>query len=258
MQKQIKQVLGSTKFDLIHIETFYVAQNIPPTSLPVVLIDHNIEHKVYQRFANHAPLAARPFLNIDVAKIKREEETFWHEASQVVAVSEDDQKIMEKSGINAAIVANGVNVEQFAFKEKTNKSRIRKILFIGDFKWIQNQDSAKFILEEIWPLVSAHMECKMWFVARKIPEIIKSLTRDSSVIFDEESSGNPAPHIFQEADVLLAPIRVGGGTSYKILESMSCGTPVVTMPLSANAINAMDGENIMVGRTNWQKKLLRY
>jgi glycosyltransferase involved in cell wall biosynthesis len=49
--------------------------------------------------------------------------------------------------------------------------------------------------------------------------------------------------------VLLAPIRVGGGTSYKILESMSCGTPVVTMELSAKAIEAKDEHDIMVGNS---------
>ena len=55
--------------------------------------------------------------------------------------------------------------------------------------------------------------------------------------------------IFQEAAVLLAPIRIGGGTSYKILEAMSSGTPVVTMQMSADALSAVDGKEILVGKT---------
>ena len=45
----------------------------------------------------------------------------------------------------------------------------------------------------------------------------------------------------------MVPIRVGGGTSYKILESMSSGTPVVTMQMSADAISAKNGEHLIVG-----------
>ena len=90
---------------------------------------------------------------------------------------------------------------------------------------------------------------KLWIVGRTIPDSIKSLTRDPDVLFDEENSARPASELFQEAAVLLAPIRVGGGTSYKILESMACGTPVVTTSLSANAIKANDEKELMVGQT---------
>jgi len=158
-----------------------------------------------------------------------------------------------------------VNIEQFAFKQKQNAAA-KKILFIGDFTWLQNQDSAKYIIEEIWPRIKSVIandvrnptrsladarddKIKLWIVARKIPESIKNLTTDPDVLFDEKSSAKSTPEIFQEADVSLVPIRVGGGTSYKILESMSCGTPVVTMPLSAQAINAQDGQEVMVGKT---------
>src|SRR6185369_11020629 len=134
------------------------------------------------------------------------------------------------------------------------------------FKWLQNRDSAEFIIRDIWPKVKSVIsnevrnptrslanarddKVKLWIVGRSIPESIRNLTNDPDILFDEESSAKPAHEIFQEADILLAPIRVGGGTSYKILESMSCGTPVVTMPLSAQAINAQDEEQIMVGKT---------
>ena len=90
---------------------------------------------------------------------------------------------------------------------------------------------------------------RLWIVAREIPASILSLTNDPEVLFDVESSSKETPEIFQEASVLLAPIRVGGGTSYKILESMACGTPVVTMQMSASAISAKDGEHLMVGNT---------
>src|SRR5581483_8848705 len=50
MTEKIAQVLQKEKFDLIHIETFYVMQNLPKTVLPTVLVEHNIEYLVYKRF----------------------------------------------------------------------------------------------------------------------------------------------------------------------------------------------------------------
>ena len=70
---------------------------------------------------------------------------------------------------------------------------------------------------------------------------------DKSIIFDENAP-KETELIYQQADVLLAPIRVGGGTSFKILESMASGVPVVTTNLG-NAINARENSEIAVAET---------
>jgi hypothetical protein len=42
LKQAIIQLLNNENFDLIHVETFYVYQNIPETQLPIVLIEHNV------------------------------------------------------------------------------------------------------------------------------------------------------------------------------------------------------------------------
>jgi polysaccharide biosynthesis protein PslH len=249
MQEAIIKELFKEHFDVIHVETYYVMQNIPLNPVPLVLVDHNIEYDVYKRFMDRAPLPVRPLLALDIKKIKKEEEKAWGDAANVIAVSEEDKKVIEKTGVMASLVPNGVNIDLFSFKTKKS-SEEKKILFIGDFKWLQNKDSVTFIIKNIFPLIKEQTKnAKLWIVARNIPDSIRDLTTDPDVIFDEKSSAKPTPEIFQEADISLVPIRVGGGTSYKILESMSCGTPVVTMPMSASALHANDEEHLMVGKT---------
>lgn len=250
MRQEIMDELVRETYDLIHVETFYVMQNIPATNTPIVLAEHNIEYLVYKRYIDQSPLPLRPLLSLDVQKIKQEEESCWKKAAKVIAVSEDDKKVMQQKNINPQLVSNGVNVQQFAYKDikKSLNEKVKKILFIGDFKWIQNRDTVSFIIKDVWPKIETAFPVKLWIVGRQIPESIRHLTDDPDIIFDEKSSGSPTQDIFQEAAILLAPIRVGGGTSYKILESMSCGTPVVTMPLSAAAIAAKDGEELLVGK----------
>ena len=42
----IRDELVRESYDLIHVETFYVYQNLPKVSIPVVLVEHNVEYLV--------------------------------------------------------------------------------------------------------------------------------------------------------------------------------------------------------------------
>ncbi len=232
MKNKIKEELIKENFDLIHVETFYVMQNLPKTNTPVVLVEHNIEYSVYKRFVDHSPFFLRPFLNWDVQKMKIKEESFWKKADTLVAVSEKEKGVMNAD----AIVPNGVDINKFKMKSLINEEK--KILFIGDFKWIENIDTAKWIIEKIWPKLKSVMQSpklKLWIVGKNIPNSIKNLTKDSDVVFDENAPDDTSL-IYRRAHILLSPIRVGGGTSFKILEAMASGVPVVTTTLGAEGI----------------------
>ena len=248
MEETIKDELQSDKYDLIHIETFYVFQNVPQTNLPTVLAEHNIEYLVYKRYADKAPIFAKPLLNIDALKIKKEEKYYWKKATKLVAVSKEEKEIMKIDGVS--IVANGVDIAKYDVKRKfRSKTEERKILFIGDFKWIQNRDSVEWIIKNIWPLVldkslEEKLKVKLWIVGKRIPKYLKDMGSES-IHFDEDAP-TETERIYGEADMLLAPIRVGGGTSYKILESMATGLPVLTTDLGNEGIDGISGKDLLV------------
>ncbi len=251
LKSKIKKELDNNQYDLIHIETFYVSQNLPPTSLPIVLAEHNIEYLVYSRFAQNAPFILRLLLFIDIKKIKKEEEYYWKKASKLICVSQDDKDIMKEKKLAPVIIANGVDPLRFSLKDikKSITQENKKILFIGDFKWLQNRDTLSWIIRDIWPRIKNNTDIKLWIVGRNIPDSFTQTTQDKNIIFDEKSSLLPTEQIFQEAYALLSPIRVGGGTSYKILEALSVGTPVIITPLSAKSLQLTDQQDSLVGET---------
>jgi glycosyltransferase involved in cell wall biosynthesis len=259
LREEIEKVLTEEIFDLIHVETFYVIQNIPlESTLPIVLVEHNIEYLVYQRYANTAPFFLRPLLGVDIFKLKKTEEKAWERATRIVAVSEEEKEIMRKDGIS--VVPNGVDVERFSFKTMHKKEYHsvakkltlpeKELLFIGDFKWIQNRDTVKWIIQDIWPFllraIDGDIKIKLWIVGKNIPPSLKALNKYDGIIFDENAPDDTTD-IFKRADILLSPIRVGGGTSYKILEAMASGVPVVTTGLGFEGLHAKKDEAIMVG-----------
>lgn len=248
LQTKIQELLQKESFDLIHIETFYVMQNLPEVSLPTVLVEHNIEYLVYKRLVSKVPLFLRPLFLIDIQKLQYWERFFWKKATKLVAVSNEEKIIMERDDVE--IVPNGVDINKFKLKTQNPKPKTseRRILFIGDFRWIQNRDAVRWILKEIWPQINSKLDLTLWIVGRKIPDEIRKLINDKNVIFDENAPSE-TEKIFAQADMLLAPIRVGGGTSYKILEAMASGVPVITTKLGIEGIQAIDGESVLLADT---------
>ena len=184
--KMISEELNSNSFDLIHVETFYVMQNLPKTNLPIVLVEHNIEYKVYEKYARNALIFLRPFLYFDVLKLKRIEKKMWKKANKLIAVSSKEQKAM---GAKTYLVPNGVDINKFKLKKIDTFKKTKKVLFIGNFKWVQNRDSINYIIKNIWPLITSRsydFEIKLWVVGKNIPESVKKLAT-SSIIIDENA-----------------------------------------------------------------------
>jgi glycosyltransferase involved in cell wall biosynthesis len=257
----IAQELSSGNYDLIHAETFYVMPNLPTSiNTPVLLVEQTIEYLVYQCFVEDfkfAPL--KPLLYFDVLKIKLWEKYFWKKATRLVAMSDSDKRIMQRTvkGLKIDVVANGVDVDFFA-KTKMKKSKQPTILFVGNFKWLPNKDAAVFLTKRIWPLIRRALpQAKLWIVGRNpTPEILK-LAHQSQVTV----TGNieDIRDAFNQASVLLAPIRNGRGTKYKVLEAMASEVPVVTTKLGIEGIDAQNGQSVLVAESaqNLAKKTIQ-
>ena len=256
MQLLIQDELVRERYDLIHVETSYVYQNLPAgkaglpkVSIPVVLVEHNIEYLVYKRFADRANALVRPLLYLDILKLEKKEKDIWQKVTKLVAVSNIEKKLMKRPDI--AVVPNGVDTNNFKFRNLDSLPDEKKVLFIGDFKWIQNRDTLDFILTEIWPKVISKLDdygknikVKLWIVGKNIPEQYKKMDNLENVIFDEKNS-DETPVIFNKSYLLLAPFRVAGGTSYKILEAMSSGTAVVTTSLGVEGLEAKNLTHVL-------------
>lgn len=245
-RKIITNLLNRENFNLIHAETFYVMPNIPKTSVPVLLVEQTIEYLVYDHFVKKVPAFLRPIFAWDVAKIKLWEKHFWTKAAIVVATSKIDAAVMTRlvAKLGVEIIPNGVDTEFFS--QKLAKGKIAPtVLFVGNFKWLQNREAVQFLVQKIWPHVTAKIPAaRLWIVGKNPTKAVRDLA-NSQILVD--SGVEDIRYAYQNSDVLLAPIFGPGGTRYKILEAMASYLPVVTTKTGIEGIPAKEGVEVQTG-----------
>lgn len=249
VRQAIAQELKGDKYDLIHAEPFYMMPNIPKTKIPILLVEQTIEYLVYQKFVEKFKLFfLRPFMYLDVFKLKLWEEYYWRQASWLVAMSIEDKRIMSKAtrSDNIDIVANGVDIDFFK-QAKAKKPQKPTILFVGNFKWLPNKDAAKFLTLKIWPLIKKQIpHSQLWIVGKNPTAEIQKLGSKKDVRV--QSNIEDIRDAFGQASVLLAPIRNGRGTKYKVLEAMASRLPVVATPLAIEGTGVINGKEALVAQ----------
>ena len=251
MKKAVQNELEEGQYDLIHAETFYMMPNIPETKVPIILAEQTIEYLGYQDYMKKSNPLLKPLLAIDIAKIKYWERYFWNKADKLITMSEEDKNFIEKSlskPLNISVVANGVDLDFFS-KVKKNLPKDPTVLFVGTFKWLPNIEAVQEIVKKIWPHILHELpNAKLKIVGFSPTNKIRGYAKEPSI---EVMGGiDDIRDAFATAHVLLAPIRSGKGTRYKVLEAMITGTPVVATTLAVEGLDLEDGKNVLINDTS--------
>ena len=249
-RKAVAEELAEGSYDLIHSETFYVMTNIPKTKIPILLVEQTIEYLVYKHYVQSLgnPIL-RWLLSIDVGKLRFWETSFWKKADGVVAVSEADKSQMLKLApdLEVGLVPNGVNLDFFKVKKNWDDESPR-ILFVANFKWLQNVEAAELLLDKVFPIVSESVpNSKLWIVGQYIPEKIVNRANGSVIIDnlkedDEESIKNA----YFNSSLFVSPLRGPGGTRLKHFAAMASNLPLVTTKVGAEGLGATDGVDVII------------
>jgi polysaccharide biosynthesis protein PslH len=247
----IDKELEDGEFDLIHAETFYMMPNIPETKIPVLLVEQTIEYLGYQSYVKKNKIwPLKPLLYIDIAKIHYWEKYFWKKANKLVTMSQEDKGFIQneiEQDLDIDVVANGVDMEFFS---KTQKDAIKDptVLFVGTFKWLPNVDAVEFLAEKIWPKILQKMPKAKLHIVGFSPntKILEYNKQDSITVSGHVEDIRDA---YRKAHVLLAPVRSGKGTRFKVLEAMATGTPIVATPLCVEGLAVVPNKHVIISST---------
>jgi glycosyltransferase involved in cell wall biosynthesis len=246
----ISFLLKNQSFDLVHIEGYYLLQHLPTKlELPILLIEHNIEHLlVLQRIMVAVTEEEKTYFWSEYIKTLKWERLMWKRATVSIALTKEDKISMERleSNIDVRMIPNGSDYHKKiddattllsnSFERSVLTDKCPSVLFVGNFAYEPNVDAALYFSRDIFPLILKDVpNVKLLLVGNAPPSEISSLVSSRHI----EVSGRVASIIpfYKHADVVVCPLRIGGGVKVKILEALGLGKAIVSTSIGAQGLD---------------------
>jgi glycosyltransferase involved in cell wall biosynthesis len=253
VQRALDSWLSREHFDVVQFEFPYMSGYRVRgygVSRPMLCLDeHNIEYDMLRRVArSEAGLLRRAYCALAWRKLRAEERQSWRRMDGCVVTSSRDIALLARDAPNAAraIVPNGVDVDYFK-RPPGAASDPATLLFFGAMDYFPNTDAALYFVREVLPIIAAaRPEVRVRIVGRNPPASVVALAGERVKIIG--LVGDVRTEITR-ASVVIAPLRLGGGTRLKILEAMSMGASVVSTSLGAEGLELGHEREILVGDT---------
>ncbi len=147
-------------------------------------------------------------------------------------------------------VPNGVDVDYFnppPGRSDEAPADSQKVVFTGHMSNPNNETAAKYLVQEIAPLIWKDMpQVHVQIVGSEPSPTVKALGCDRVTVTGRVEDMRP---YLWNAGVVLLSMRSGTGIKNKLLEAWAAGAPVVATPLACQGVPVVDGENLLLGTT---------
>lgn len=116
----------------------------------------------------------------------------------------------------------------------------RTILFVAGFAHPPNEDAARFLVEDILPLVQhQYPDARVLLVGSHPTEAVKVLA-GPSVEVTGWVNDNHLQNYYETSRVAVVPLRFGAGVKGKVVEALHYGLPLVTTSTGAEGIEDLE------------------
>ena len=267
----ISSTLENSYFDIVHVEGYYLMQLLPPKlEAPVLLVEHNIEYSLsLQRLIlSKSPQDRSRYWREYVYTLKWER-IFWKRATLCVTLTTEDESNMRQlePHINITTIPNGIDYRKIINEAASSDicknsivgAKCPSILFVGNFLYEPNIDAALYFSQLIFPLILKDVpNAKLLLVGNAPPPEVCSLRLNKQI----KVSGyvDSLTHFYNAADVVICPLRIGGGVKVKVLEALNAGKAIVSTSIGAQGLDLSTYQAVTVADevADFAEKVVRF
>jgi glycosyltransferase involved in cell wall biosynthesis len=255
---QISHMLAEKKFDIVHVEGYYLMQLMRCKSrVHVVLVEHNMEYTLnLQQMLLSPSLVEAQFYWQEYYYTLYWERYYWRRATKIITITTDDEASIRRlePDVDVILIPNGsdhdIAVDQSHRLEMSNdyalldcsvdqdiKQDIPSVLFVGNFLYYPNIDAALYFCNDIFPLILEEVpDARLFIVGNSPPPEIRALrAHNNNVVITGYVSSLYS--FYKSAKVVVCPLRIGGGIKVKILEAVRAGKAIVSTSVGAQGLN---------------------
>lgn len=245
----ISDLLKKEKFDVVHVEGYYLMQHVCATvDVPALLVEHNIECLLsLQRFMLASNREEKAYFWNEYVYTLNWEKIFWKRAALCVTLTDEDKIAMSRlePGLNVKVIPDGTDhnktIENIGLVSGDTASHLvnaehPSVLFVGNFAYEPNVDAALYFSKIIFPLILRDVpNARLYLVGNAPPMEIKALTVNKQI----KVTGfvNSLIPYYEAASIVICPLRIGGGIKVKILEALNAGKAIVSTSVGAQGLD---------------------
>ena len=244
IQAKVHEIIESHKPDYLYSQLIRTAEYVKDLPHNKTLDYQDVFSKGLYRRWQVAPLIKKPFLREEYHRVKRYEKAIFESFEKKTIISYPDRELIphaQKRQIT--VIPNGVD---FDFFRRREVEKSIDIIFTGNMAYPPNINGALYLVRSIMPHVWKHLPDTGVVLAGASPSLsVRSLESDRVHV---TGWVDDLREYYSRSRVFIAPMQIGTGLQNKVLEAMAMGLPCITSQLANDALNAPEGEAVLVGR----------
>jgi glycosyltransferase involved in cell wall biosynthesis len=144
--------------------------------------------------------------------------------------------------ISVATVPNAVPV-RVAGPRRSHGNGPPSVFFVGNLNYLPNRDAAERLAVRILPMFRRHFETAELLLAGAGEAAARLKHLPGVKVHGFVPDLGP---LYARARMTIVPLRAGGGSQLKVLESFAYGLPVVATPTAASGLDVSDGDQLLI------------
>lgn len=249
MGELIREMIAERKPDLVefhHLNTAIYRDFAG--QVPAILREHNVEYKVWERFAENAQgWTERSFARWTAPRVRQYEAEAASKFDRCVVVSEADAVHLREISPRARleVIPSGVDTEYF-YPTMDVEEEPCSMTLTGSFEWKPKQRSLHILLTQIFPRIRAKLPLtKLYVVGKGVPEHLSRLAQKIPGVILTGAVSDVRPYIARST-LLVNYLESGGGIALKVLEAMAMRKPVLCNSLGCEGLAPAFGKGVCV------------
>ena len=250
--KQLQKILAQESFDVVIIESLFVAPYISTiksiSDAKIVLRAHNVEHKIWERIGKNTknPLKKR-YINLLAKRLKKYEIEVFNAIDGIAAMTKVDENDFKKLGFKKGIEAIPTGYIIRGQENVSEPVEENSIFHIASMDWLPNVEGVDWFLTNVWPIIAQSKGiAKLYLAGREMPDSYYNLNLPNVTVVGKVKS---AKEFYLSKKIMIVPVLSGSGMRIKIVEGMALGKIIISTTIGAEGINCTSGENIIIADT---------
>jgi polysaccharide biosynthesis protein PslH len=255
MANALSEMLAQSDYDAIHVFDIVLAQYFAnehfnrPFIVDRTRVD--LQYQLMELYRMNFSFRSMVLSSENLLKLWFYERAIARRAHAEIVCGIDDEQFVRRyirRDVRLHVIPNGVDLDYFRPEAALDVSRASAptILFCGAMDYNPNIDALRWFFAKIHaPLRRVVPNYRLLIVGKDPVAEVKAYAQRPNVMVTG-AVPDVRPY-YREAWLQIVPLRIGGGTRLKIVESMAMETPVISTTIGAQGLGLQHEHDVLFG-----------